>query len=198
MTNTSSVIRAERLTKVFGGVRALDGLDLTVRPGEVHGFLGPNGAGKSTTIRVVAGHMRPPLATSSCLAAIPDTKRPACTASWPMSPATSPFGRDSRGVSASMSSAPARAASTSGVGWTSSSGSTSTPPRGSVTTPKATDRRSRSSPPWPPKPNCWFSTSRPRVSTHSWSRPSSSAFATGATRARQCSCPVTSWARWRR
>jgi len=58
MTNTSSVIRAERLTKVFGGVRALDGLDLTVRPGEVHGFLGPNGAGKSTTIRVVAGHMK--------------------------------------------------------------------------------------------------------------------------------------------
>ena len=51
MTDTSSVIRAERLTKVFGGVRALDGLDLTVRPGEVHGFLGPNGAGKSTTIR---------------------------------------------------------------------------------------------------------------------------------------------------
>ena len=36
-------------------MRALDGLDLTVRAGEVHGFLGPNGAGKSTTIRVLLG-----------------------------------------------------------------------------------------------------------------------------------------------
>ena len=36
-------------------MRALDGLDLTVRQGEVHGFLGPNGAGKSTTIRVLLG-----------------------------------------------------------------------------------------------------------------------------------------------
>jgi ABC-2 type transport system ATP-binding protein len=52
------VIRTEALTKVFGDVRALDGLDLTVRPGEVHGFLGPNGAGKSTTIRVLLGLMK--------------------------------------------------------------------------------------------------------------------------------------------
>ncbi|KAA1250548.1 ABC transporter ATP-binding protein [Mycobacterium simiae] len=43
------------LTKDFGSVRALDGLDLTVREGEVHGFLGPNGAGKSTTIRILLG-----------------------------------------------------------------------------------------------------------------------------------------------
>ncbi len=43
------------LTKNFGRVRALDGLDLTVQRGEVHGFLGPNGAGKSTTIRVLLG-----------------------------------------------------------------------------------------------------------------------------------------------
>ena len=58
MTDTDPVIRTEGLTKVFGNVRALDGLDLTVRPGEVHGFLGPNGAGKSTTIRVLLGLMR--------------------------------------------------------------------------------------------------------------------------------------------
>lgn len=43
------------LTKNFGATRALDGLDLTVREGEVHGFLGPNGAGKSTTIRILLG-----------------------------------------------------------------------------------------------------------------------------------------------
>ncbi|GAA1536040.1 ABC transporter ATP-binding protein [Nocardioides humi] len=44
--------------KTFGAFRALDGLDLAVEPGEVHGFLGPNGAGKSTTIRVLLGLLR--------------------------------------------------------------------------------------------------------------------------------------------
>jgi ABC-2 type transport system ATP-binding protein len=46
------------LVKSFGRTRALDGLDLTVRTGEVHGFLGPNGSGKSTTIRVLLGLLR--------------------------------------------------------------------------------------------------------------------------------------------
>jgi ABC-2 type transport system ATP-binding protein len=46
------------LVKTFGATRALDGLDLTVGRGEVHGFLGPNGAGKSTTIRVLLGLLR--------------------------------------------------------------------------------------------------------------------------------------------
>ncbi|MGF2945061.1 ATP-binding cassette domain-containing protein [Mycobacterium sp. Lab-001] len=48
-------IEIRGLSKHFGAVRALDGLDLTVRAGEVHGFLGPNGAGKSTTIRILLG-----------------------------------------------------------------------------------------------------------------------------------------------
>ena len=48
-------IEIRDLTKNFGAVRALDGLDLTVAQGEVHGFLGPNGAGKSTTIRILFG-----------------------------------------------------------------------------------------------------------------------------------------------
>ncbi|MFD0027687.1 ATP-binding cassette domain-containing protein [Streptomyces sp. NPDC127172] len=46
------------LHKSFGRTRALDGLDLDVEAGEVHGFLGPNGAGKSTTIRVLLGLLR--------------------------------------------------------------------------------------------------------------------------------------------
>lgn len=54
----STVVETRSLTKSFGPVRALDGLDLTVEPGEVHGFLGPNGAGKSTTIRVLLGLLR--------------------------------------------------------------------------------------------------------------------------------------------
>ncbi len=58
MSRPTPVIHIEELTKTFGKVRALDGLDLTVHPGEVHGFLGPNGAGKSTTIRILLGLIR--------------------------------------------------------------------------------------------------------------------------------------------
>ncbi len=58
MTDIDPVIRTAGRTKVFGKARALDGLELTVRRGEVHGFLGPNGAGKSTTIRVLLGLIR--------------------------------------------------------------------------------------------------------------------------------------------
>ncbi|WP_084500163.1 ABC transporter ATP-binding protein [Brevibacterium album] len=59
MTGTHPVISAEGLVKSFGSVRALDHLDLSIAPGEVHGFLGPNGAGKSTTMRVLLGLLRP-------------------------------------------------------------------------------------------------------------------------------------------
>lgn len=51
-------IRTAGLVKAFGATRALDGLDLEVASGEVHGFLGPNGSGKSTTIRLLLGLLR--------------------------------------------------------------------------------------------------------------------------------------------
>ncbi len=54
----TSVIHTAGLTKHYGRVRALDGLDLDVAEGQIHGFLGPNGAGKSTTIRVLLGLAR--------------------------------------------------------------------------------------------------------------------------------------------
>ncbi len=54
----SPVIQTRDLRKTYGSTHALDGLDLEVAPGEVHGFLGPNGAGKSTTIRVLLGLTR--------------------------------------------------------------------------------------------------------------------------------------------
>jgi len=52
-------IRADDLTKSFGRVRALDGLSLQIRTGEILGLIGPNGAGKSTFIRTVAGLVSP-------------------------------------------------------------------------------------------------------------------------------------------
>ena len=54
----STPIEIRGLVKTFGTVRALDGLDLSVEHGEVHGFLGPNGSGKTTTIRVLLGLLR--------------------------------------------------------------------------------------------------------------------------------------------
>jgi len=53
-----NAIEVSGLRKHFGPTKALDGLDLTVRSGEVHAFLGPNGAGKTTTIRVLLGLLR--------------------------------------------------------------------------------------------------------------------------------------------
>ncbi|NLE80109.1 MAG: ABC transporter ATP-binding protein, partial [Rhodococcus sp.] len=53
-----AAIAVENLVKTFGSTRALDGLDLEVTTGQVHGFLGPNGSGKSTTIRVILGLLR--------------------------------------------------------------------------------------------------------------------------------------------
>ncbi|MFG2140439.1 ATP-binding cassette domain-containing protein [Streptomyces sp. NPDC048650] len=56
--SSPAAIRVAGLHKSFGRTHALDGLDLSVEAGEVHGFLGPNGAGKSTTIRVLLGLLR--------------------------------------------------------------------------------------------------------------------------------------------
>ena len=53
-----TAIEMTGLVKTFGNVRALDGLDLHVETGDVHGFLGPNGAGKSTAMRVLLGLLR--------------------------------------------------------------------------------------------------------------------------------------------
>ncbi|MFD7154682.1 ATP-binding cassette domain-containing protein [Kribbella sp. NPDC059898] len=62
-----AAISTEGLVKRFGRTHALDGLDLTVRTGEVHGFLGPNGAGKTTTIRILLGMTRADGGTATVL-----------------------------------------------------------------------------------------------------------------------------------
>jgi ABC-2 type transport system ATP-binding protein len=58
VASDTPAVEVRGLVKSFGAVRALDGLDLTVAPGQVVGFLGPNGSGKSTTIRVLLGLLR--------------------------------------------------------------------------------------------------------------------------------------------
>jgi ABC-2 type transport system ATP-binding protein len=63
----SDAIAAAGLVKTYGRTHALDGLDLTVRTGEVHGFLGPNGAGKTTTIRILLGLARADAGTARLL-----------------------------------------------------------------------------------------------------------------------------------
>ena len=65
------VIDIHGLVKTYGPTKALDGLDLQVHAGEVHGFLGPNGAGKTTTLRVLLGLLRPDAGTAPLLGADP-------------------------------------------------------------------------------------------------------------------------------
>jgi len=67
----TEAIQVDALVKTFGPTRALDGLDLAVRTGEVHGFLGPNGAGKSTTIRILLGLLRADAGTARLLGGDP-------------------------------------------------------------------------------------------------------------------------------
>src|SRR5690625_4463684 len=69
--NTTAAVYTKNLVKTFGRTRALDGLNLEVTTGEVHGFLGPNGAGKTTTLRVLLGLLRPDSGTARLLGADP-------------------------------------------------------------------------------------------------------------------------------
>lgn len=71
LMSEAHVIDVHGLTKSFGKFTALNGLDLQVSRGHVHGFLGPNGAGKSTTIRVLLGLLHPDSGTTRVLGADP-------------------------------------------------------------------------------------------------------------------------------
>ena len=54
-----AILEVHQLSKRFGGLEALSGVDLTVEPGEIIGVIGPNGAGKSTFFNLLSGVMKP-------------------------------------------------------------------------------------------------------------------------------------------
>jgi ABC-2 type transport system ATP-binding protein len=71
-----NAISARGLTRRFGHVTAVDGIDLDIPRARIYGFLGPNGSGKSTTIRMLCGLMQPSAGTVSVLGhAMPATPR---------------------------------------------------------------------------------------------------------------------------
>jgi ABC-2 type transport system ATP-binding protein len=70
------VVTTENLTKWYGEHRAVDGVSLRVRRGEVYGFLGPNGAGKTTTLRMLLGLIRPTSGTATVLGKPPGAANP--------------------------------------------------------------------------------------------------------------------------
>ena len=67
----TDVIQIQSLEKSYGTVKALDGLDLSVTQGEVHGLLGPNGSGKTTTLRILLGLLRADSGTARMLGGDP-------------------------------------------------------------------------------------------------------------------------------
>ena len=109
---SDDIVRIEGLVKQFGSFRALDGLDLVVARGEVHGFLGPNGAGKSTTIRILLGLMRRDGGRITLYDRDPWNEGTSCGATWPTCPVTCLCGRVSQ-VGSAWTSSPG-----STVGWT--------------------------------------------------------------------------------
>ena len=159
-------IVVEGLVKRFGNFTALDGFDLRVESGRVHGFLGPNGAGKSTTIRTLLGLLR---ARSGDR---PRARPRPRGASRPRSTGTGVRPRGRRLLAEPHRRAGPRrprpacaAAGTASARPSFSSGSRSTRPARSAPTPRATGRRSRSLRRSPPRSTCCSSTSRRAAST---------------------------------
>jgi ABC-2 type transport system ATP-binding protein len=68
-----AVVETHAIHKHFGSIRAVDGVDMTVQPGEIYGLLGPNGSGKTTLIRLLVGLLRPTEGSASVLGrVVPD------------------------------------------------------------------------------------------------------------------------------
>jgi ABC-2 type transport system ATP-binding protein len=103
------LVETRGLTKRYGSITAVSGLDLSVRRGEVYGFLGPNGAGKTTTLRMLLGLIRPSTGAASVLGERPGSPRSlGGVGALVESPAFYPYlsGRDNLHVVARYSGAP--------------------------------------------------------------------------------------------
>lgn len=145
-------VRVDGLYKSFGRTRALDGLDLHVEAGEVHGFLGPNGAGKSTTIRVLLGLLRAGGGTARLLGKNPWQDAVELHRRLAYVPGDVTLWRNLSGGEVIDLLGRLRGGWTPRAGPSSWSGSNSTPPRRAGPTPRATGKRSPWSPPSPPTP----------------------------------------------
>ncbi|MFG2088402.1 ATP-binding cassette domain-containing protein [Spirillospora sp. NPDC048824] len=97
----TTALTTSGLTKRYGSLVAVDGLDLHVRTGEVYGFLGPNGAGKTTTLRMLLGLVRPTAGSLSVLGGRPRR----CWTGWTHSRRGCPAARRGRPPRASSSAA---------------------------------------------------------------------------------------------
>lgn len=76
MADRQTVLEVRELTKDFGGVHAVDSIDLDLYDGEILGLIGPNGAGKSTTFNLIGGALRPTRGTVSLFGEQVQGKRP--------------------------------------------------------------------------------------------------------------------------
>ena len=157
-------VRLTGLTKRFGAVTAVDGVDLSIGPGEVVALLGPNGAGKSTTIDLLLGLIRPDAGTRAPLrpAARPGHRRRPGRRDAPVRrPAARPDRRRDR--HARRLAVPGARAGAARC-W-SAPGSATSPSAGSARCPAASGSGSGSRWPSSPTPTSSCSTSRPPAST---------------------------------
>ena len=153
-TSDGPALRTRGLVKEFGSFRALDGLDLEVLPGEVHGFLGPNGAGKSTTIRVLLGLLRADAGTGELLGGDPWRDVVALHRRLAYVPGDVVLWPGLSGGEAIDLLGNLRGGLDTRRATSCSSGSSSTPPHAAASTRRATGRRSPSSRRWPRTSSC--------------------------------------------
>ena len=206
------MIRTEGLTKRFGGLVAVDGLDLDVREGDLFGFLGPNGSGKTTTVRMLLGLV---FATSGRVEVL---GRPMPKAAREVLPqvgslvegpafyphlsgranlslfdaAGPPVPRTPRRPPDPAPAGTGGGGSTrrwSGSGWTRSGGGRSRPGRPGCASGSGWPRRCCG------RRGCWCWTSRPTGSTRTACARSGTCWSGWSPAGRRCSCPATCWPR---
>ena len=150
----TKAITVSGLHKSFGRTHALDGLDLAVEAGEVHGFLGPNGAGKSTTIRVLLGLLRADRGAARLLGRDPWQDAVELHRRLAYVPGDVTLWRNLTGGEVIDLYGRLRGGLDTGGGPSCWSASNSTRPRRAAPTPRATGRRSPWSPPSPRTSTC--------------------------------------------